>query len=225
MRRFVLPLIAILAGFSAAAQGQQMNLQECVKVGLNNNLSVRRALFNVKSNEIGFLQAKGNFLPTINLSSGFNQNYGRNLNLLNYQYVNSITKTMSPSLQGSLLLFNAFRLQNTYRQNKRQVDAADLDYEKAKNDVIITIVTNYTNVILNKELLENAKYQLNSSQQQLERIQKQVAAGALPKSNELTQEATVATNETNVITQENAYNLSLLTLKQSMQVPASNTFD
>ena len=60
---------------------------------------------------------------------------------------------------------------------------------------------------------------------QLERIQKQVAAGALPKSNELTQEATVATNETNVITQENVYNLSVLQLKQSMQVPASTNLE
>lgn len=224
MKKLVLPLIAVLLSLSFA-NGQQMTLQECVKVGLNNNLTVRRALFNVKSNEVGLFQAKGNFLPSINANGSFNQNYGRNLNPLTYTYVNAVTKSFNPNISGSLLLFNGLRVQNTYRQNKKQVDAADLDLEKAKNDVIITIVQNYTNVILNKELFENAKYQLNSSQQQLERIKKQVAAGALPKSNELTQEATVATNETNVITQENVYNLSMLQLKQSMQVPASTNLE
>jgi outer membrane protein len=204
------------------ANAQQMTMQECVRVALDNNLTVKRSIYNVRSNEINFLQAKGNFLPTISLRGGLNQNYGRNLNPLTYSYVNSVTKSVQPTLTGSLTLFNGLRIQNTYRQNKRSVQAADLDLEKAKNDVIITVVTNYTNCILNKELMENAKFQLNSSQQQLERIQKQVAAGALPKSNELTQEATVATNETNLITQENVYNLSVLQLKQSMQVPASN---
>ncbi len=224
MKKSVLSAIALVFCLSLA-QAQQMTLQECVRVGLSNNLTVRRALYNVKSNEVGLFQAKGNFLPTINANGSFNQNFGRNLNPLTYTYVNNVTKSINPNVSASLLLFNGLRLQNTYRQNKKNVEASDLDFEKAKNDVIITVVTNYTNVILNKELFENAKYQLNSSQQQLERIQKQVAAGALPKSNELTQEATVATNETNLIIQENIYNLSLLQLKQSMQLPASNNLE
>jgi outer membrane protein len=213
----------LCVGLSLSAQ-QQMTLQECVKVALDNNLSVKRSVYNVETNQISFLGAKGNFLPTLNLNASASQNYGRNLNPVTYQYFQGVTRTVNPSLNGQLALFNGLRYQYTYKQSKKNVEAADLDLEKAKNDVIITVVTNYTNVILNKELYENAKFQLNSSQQQLERIKKQVAAGALPKSNELTQEATVATNETNLITQENAYNYSLLQLKQSMQVPASNDF-
>ena len=101
--------------------------------------------------------------------------------------------------------------------------AADYDLQKAKNDVILNVVTLYTNVIFNQELFENAKYQLNSSQQQLDRIKKQVEAGALSTSNQLNQEAQVATNELNAINQENVLNLSLLQLKQSMQMPASES--
>ena len=224
MRKLVLPVVAVLCSWSFA-QGQKMTMQECVKIGLGNNLTVKRGVYNVESYRVGLLSAKGNFLPTLNFNLSGSQNYGRNLNPVTYQYFQGITQTVNPSLNGSLLLFNGLRYQHTYRQNKMNVQAADLDLEKAKNDVIITVVQYYTNVILNKELYENAKFQLNSSQQQLERIQKQVDAGALPKSNALTQEATVATNETNLITQENLYNLSLLQLKQSMQVPASTPLE
>ncbi len=224
MRRIILPVIAVLCSWSFA-QGQKMTLQECVKIGLDNNLTVKRSVYNVESYQVGLLSAKGSFLPTLNLNGSGSQNYGRNLNPVTYQYFQGITKTINPSVSGQLLLFNGLRYQNNYRKNRINVQAADLDLEKAKNDVIITIVTNYTNVILNKELYENAKFQLNSSQQQLDRIKKQVAAGALPKSNELTQEATVATNETNLITQENLYNQSVLLLKQSMQVPASTPIE
>lgn len=223
MKKVFLSLLFIVAGMSLHAQ--KITLQECVKTALDNNLTVKRSVYNVESSEINLLSARGNFLPTLNLSGSVGRNYGRGLNPVTNQYISRVTGTFSPSLNGQLTLFNGFRLQNTYRQSKKNSEAADLDLEKTKNDVIITVVTNFTNVVLNKELFENAKFQLNSSQQQLERIKKQVEAGALPKSNELTQEATVATNETNLITQENAYNLSLLQLKQSMQVPASTQFD
>lgn len=225
MKRIILASLFAFIAILTQAQVQQMTLQECVKVALDNNLTVKRSVYNVELNSINLLGAKGNFLPTLNLNGSGSQNYGRNLNPVTYQYFQGVTRTVNPSLTGQLLLFNGLRNQYTYRQNKRNLDAADFDLQKAKNDVIIAVVTNYTTVILNKELLENAKFQLNSSEQQLDRIRKQVAAGALPKSNELNQEATVATNETNLITQENNYNLSLLTLKQSMQVPASNKFE
>ncbi len=225
MKKLVLSIVVFGFGLSFAFAQQQMTLQECVKVALDNNLTVKRSVYNVETNRVNLLNAEGNFLPTLNLNGSGSQNYGRNLNPVTYQYFQGVTRTVNPSLTGNLLLFNGLRNQHTYRQNVKGLSAADLDLEKAKNDVIITVVTNYTNVILNKELYENAKFQLNSSQQQLERIIKQVEAGALPKSNELTQEATVATNETNLITQENVYNLSVLTLKQSMQVPASTQFE
>lgn len=50
-------------------------------------------------------------------------------------------------------------------------------------------------------------------------------AGALPKSNELNLDAQVATNEVNVVTAENALALSLLQLKQALQLPASTPLD
>ncbi len=201
-------------------------MQECVKIGLDNNLTVKRGVYNVESNRVNLLSAKGVFLPTLNVGGSGTQNYGRALNPVTNSFIpNSVTRSLNGQLTGGLLLYNGLRAQYNYKSNKRFVEAADLDLEKAKNDVIITVVQNYTNVILNKELYENAKFQLNSSQQQLERIHKQVEAGALSRSNELTQEATVATNETNQITQENAYNLSMITLKQSMQVPASTPLE
>jgi outer membrane protein len=132
---------------------------------------------------------------------------------------------LNVQLTSSFLVFNGLRVTNTFRQSKLDVEAADQDLQKAKNDVIINVVTLYINVIFNKELLQNTQYQLSSSQQQLERITRQVNAGALPKSNQLTQEAQVATNEVNLINQENALNLSLLQLKQAMQVPASELMD
>jgi outer membrane protein len=227
MRRTLLSVV-FAASFFLTASGQdlpKMTLHECIQVALDNNLTVKRGFYNVETNKVNLLQAFGLFLPTFNVNASFARNYGRNLNPVTYQYFQGVTKTINPALTSSVTLFNGFRIQYNYISNKRAVDAAYLDLDKSKNDVIINVATYYVTVILNRELYENAKFQLSSSQQQLEKIKKQVEAGALPKSNELNQDATVATNETNLITAENNLNFAILQLKQSMQVPASTPLD
>jgi outer membrane protein len=207
------------------SQSSSLSLQECVKIALENNLRVKRSLYNVETYEVNLLQSKMAFLPTANAGGAYGQNYGRNLNPVTNSFVNRNSTTTNAQLTSSLTLFNGLRLQNSFRQSQRDKEASDQDFEKAKNDVIVNVITLYTNVIYNKELYENAKFQLNSSEEQLNRIKKQVEAGSVSKSNELNQEAQVATNEVSVINQENALNLSILQLKQAMQIPATQNFD
>ena len=222
MRKFLLLAVTVIIGQVSYGQDvKKWTLKECVDIALENNLRIKRSTYNVESFRANMLQAKGSFLPTLNASASYSKNYGRALNPVSNLYVNRNSDAIAPSLNSNWTLFNGLRIQYTYKQNQRDVLAANHDLQKAKNDVILNVVTLYTNVIFNQELFENAKYQLNSSQQQLDRIQKQVAAGALSKSNQLNQEALVATNELNSINQENVLLLSILQLKQAMQVPAS----
>ncbi len=224
MRKVLLLFITVLTG--AMGYGQEartLTLKECVDIALEKNLRIKRSIYNVETFRANMMQAKGAFLPSFNGSASYANNYGRALNPTSNLFVDKNSTTISPSLNSSLTIFNGLRIQNTFRQNQRDILAADYDLQKAKNDAILNVVTLYTNVIFNQELFENAKYQLNSSQQQLDRIKKQVEAGALSVSNQLNQEALVATNELNAINQENVLNLSVLQLKQAMQMPASES--
>src|SRR5258706_2936359 len=115
MKNVILPIVVIMISLSFA-QAQQMTMQECVRVALDNNLTVKRSVYNVESNRVGLLSAKGNFLPTLNFNVSGSQNYGRNLNPVTYQYFQGITQTVNASLNGSLVLFNGLRYQHTYRQ-------------------------------------------------------------------------------------------------------------
>src|SRR2546428_12149712 len=102
MRRIILPVAAVLCSWSFAL-GQKMTLQECVKIGLDNNLTVKRSVYNVESSKVGLLSAKGNFLPTLNFNVSGSQNYGRNLNPVTYQYYQGITRTVNPSVNGQFM--------------------------------------------------------------------------------------------------------------------------
>lgn len=228
MARFLLAVcLVLLLGFTdlRAQEIRKWTLKECVDVALENNLRIKRSYFAVETSKANLLQAKGQFLPTLNAFGAYTNNYGRAINPTTNLFVDRNSTTISPSVSGNLPLFQGLRIQNSFKQNQRDLGASNEDLQKAKNDVMLNVVTLYINVIFNKELLENARYQLNSSLQQLDRIKKQVEAGSLAMTNQLNQEAQVATNELNVINQENVLNLSILQLKQAMQIPASEPLD
>jgi outer membrane protein len=234
MKRNYLVIVLLIAfGFPLFAQQVDSastkavwTLKECVDYALANNLQVKRSELSLELSSIDKRQAKMAMLPSLNAFGSYGLNWGRGINPVTNQFVSS-QRSDYTSIGGSsdLELFNGFSIQNSIKQASADLKASEQDLAKSRNDVILNVVTLFVNVVFNKELVENAKLQLGSTQQQLERTQKLVAAGSLPRSNELDLQAQVATNELNLINQENALNLSVLQLQQALQLPARDDFD
>ena len=190
MKKILLLLMCLTGAVTFAQEnnvpeGKVWTLKECIDYALANNLDVQRSQFNVENADINNTQAKMQLLPSLNASASNGYNWGRSINPVTNQFTTQQIRSLSPSINSSVTLFNGLRLQNSVKQNNRDLLASEEDLAKAKNDVSLTVTNLYINVIFNKELLQIAKYQLSSSQQQLDRTKKQVEAGALPKSNEL----------------------------------------
>ncbi|HPH47315.1 MAG TPA: TolC family protein [Chryseolinea sp.] len=232
MKTKLLCIILLLITISVQAQqtvsqppSGVWSLRQCIEYALENNLTVQRGAYNVETSEVNLRQAKMAMLPSLNASANYGFNWGRSVDPTTNFFTTSEIRSTNPNANSSVTLFNGFRLQNTLKQNARSYEASKEDLAKSKNDVSVNIATLFITVVFNKEQLENAKFQLSSTQKQYERTKKQVDVGALPKSDELNLDAQVATNELTVIQQENALALSLLQLKQALQLPASTPFD
>ena len=226
MKKIILMSICLMSMHAGISQDKKIwTLKECIYYALQNNLNVKRSLLTVENSQIGLTQSKLQMLPSLNGGSTFGYNWGRSIdpttNLFSTQRINSFNLNAS----SSVILFNGFRLLNTYRQSDLDNAASKEDFAKAKNDVILSVITFYTNVIFNKELFSNAESQLATTTQQLERTRKLAEAGSVPRGNVLDLEAQQATNELNLINRENALNLSLLQLKQALQFSASTPME
>jgi outer membrane protein len=200
-------------------------LRECVDYALESSLSVKRSELDVEVSRIDYNLAKWSMIPSLNGSASYGLNWGRSINPVTNLFTTQEIRSNQLAAQSSVTLFNGLRIQNEIKQNRYNLDASQADLENIRNDVIINVVTLYVNVIFNKELLDNARLQLRSSEAQLQRTRVQVELGALPMSDQLNLEAEVASNELNVVNQENALALSLLQLKQAMQLPATAELD
>ncbi len=203
------------------AQDRTWTYAECLDYALENNLLVQRGELDVELGEVNLKQSKANIYPNLNFGGGYGINWGRSIdpttNLFRTQRIQSF------GWQGgsNVTIFGGMQRMNTIKQNKLNLEASVSDLEKAKNDVILNVMTFYTNVIFNQELLETAELQLGTTTQQLSRTKKLVEAGSLAISEELDLQSQQASNELEVINAENNLNLALLNLKQVMQMPAT----
>ncbi|MEQ6165592.1 TolC family protein [Ekhidna sp. MALMAid0563] len=226
MRKTGLITTLILLCFVAVSQEKRvLSLQECIDIAVENNLTVQRSELNLQSAQVNLMQAQAQRYPTLNANGNFGYNWGRGIDPTTNQFIDQRINFNGVSASTSVPIINGLQVHNSIRQSKLNAEAFEFDRQKAINDISLNTALNYVNVIFNKELLENARFQLESSQQQLERTTLLVESGALPLANKLQLESQVATNEVNLINAQNNLDLAVLTLKQGMLLTPGEEID
>lgn len=221
-------LIALFMCFSAFGQNAQnkaWTLEECVNYAWENNLTIRNNQLNQLQNEIALKESKFSRLPNLSAGGNVGQQFGRTINPNTNEFTSNDVIGGSMSLNSSVSLYRGGQINNSIKQNELNLKASGYDLEKAKNDIGLTVATNFLNVLLNREQLSNARFQLEVTKEQLDRTKKLVEAGSLPLTNQLDLESQVASNEVQVVNAENNLNLSVLALKQAMQMPAQEELE
>ena len=220
--------LALILLTSISIWGQekkQWDLEECVNLAFEKNLNVQRSELSMRNSEVGLTQNKLSRIPSLNTNIFNSWRWGRSIdpttNLFTTQRINS----NGANATSNLLVYSGSKLNRSIKQGEKDVLAGYYDLEKAKNDVALDVVFGYLQVIFTRELLENSKAQLNTSQAQLDQTEKLVNAGSLPITNKLDLQSQVASNEVEVINAENEVNLAILRLKQYLQIPAEEEFD
>ena len=220
-----LKLILIAALFSASicVSQKKWTLKECVDHALDNNITVQQSLLNLELAKLNVKNAKGNFLPNLNTSASQRLNFGSFLGIDGTR-ISRDTRGNSVSANSSTTLFNGFRNLNTYKQAKLGVERSQLNLEKIQNDIALFVVNGYLNVLFAKENLSVAKTQAKISKKQVEAATQRYEAGITAKGNLLNAKSTAASDQQNVVRQENTLSIALLNLAQSLQIP-SKDFD
>ena len=224
--------LSFLFGISlyASAQTDTLNvrrwsLQECIDYAIKHNLDLKLNELNIETNEASRAASVGDLFPSLNASASHNYSFGRSVDPFTNQFIQQNVQSNNFQLNGSLTLFDGLQNINTVKQNTSAVKASQYDFERAKNDLTLNVINAYLQVLFNKELVTVAKAQLATTSEQAERTKRLVAAGSLPKSNELDITAQQASNEVALVTAENNLNIALLNLKQLLQLPGNEAMD
>jgi outer membrane protein len=220
----------VLAQNQTQAQTQQVTktiwtLPECVEYALKNNLQVKQRQLDARLTNINLKEARSNMLPTLNGSTNYGFNFGRSIDPTENTFTTQQIQSANFSVSSSIPLFNGFQIQNTIKQSRLNKEAAETDITTAQNNLILDVVAAYLQIIYSDALLENAKVQLSSSQQQAERTQKLFRAGSVAGSNVLEIQSQVATDELAIINAQNQKDIAELSLMQLLDLKKVSDFE
>lgn len=194
----------------------ELNLTQCIDIALRNNISIRQSQLQIRSTEVQLQQAKLNRLPNLNGLATQNFNAGFNINPQTNAVVTQSVLSNNFQLTSSTTLFNGGLLQNTIRQNALLVQSNEKNLEATRNNVILTVIQNYLNVVTGQEQLVIARRQADVSRAQFERTQKLVGAGAAAESALFDLRAQQATDQLAIVNAQSNISLAKVALLQSM---------
>ncbi len=214
-----------MAQDTTTTNSEKWSLDSCISYALNQNIQLKINELGIQNSELALEQAKNDRLPNANASISHNYNWGRSIDPFQNTFVNQRIQTNNLSLNSSATLYNGSRLKNTIAQNQLQVEADKLNYGQSQNDLMLNIASNYLQVVLNKEIAQNARLQKTTTQAQYERTQQLVEAGVLPRANLYDLEAQLAADQQQIILGENNLMLAKLQLRQLMQLPPTESFE
>lgn len=202
---------------------QTVSLKECVDVAVKNNLTYRESQILGESANVELARAKSQIYPRIGFGTGQDLRVGRSIDRFTNAYIEQVYTTNYFGVQANMTLFNGFQIKNQVRQNEFLRDAGAKNIEAVKNRTIIGVIQAYLQVLATQELLEVSKQQVASSKSQVERMEKQIAAGVVGKTELFQVQSQLVNDEFSLVTTQNANKAARLALFQLLNQPVNNT--
>ncbi len=217
LKQFTTLFICLL--FVQVGFGQKTwSLTRCIQYAQQNSLSVKQGQNQIEQAQLSEQEARYSRYPTVNSSLRGGVNFGRTIDPTTNDFINETVLTNSLGVDAGVILYNGGRIRNQIKQSQINVDIAEADNEQIKNDLALSVAAAYLQILLDQEQLINANNRLAQTQAQLTQTDRLIRAGTLPEADRLEIQANLARDEQNIVTQQNAVEISYLNLKNLMQI-------
>ena len=210
--------------FSSVKSQETWDLAKCVDYAIENNIDLNIKRNQVVKQEINLFQSKANLFPDLNLGSGVNVNYGRNIDGNTNEITYNQTISNNFWISSSIDIFQGLVKQNTIGFNKFLLSANKEESEIIKNRLIFNVITSYYISLYSVSLEDVAMSQVDLSEKQYKRMQKLVDVG---KESPLTVQdlkSQWVADKLNFTKAENQKSKKILELKQLLRLDANSVF-
>jgi len=218
--------ILFVSLLSVPMWGQQKiwSLADCIRYAVDNNITVKKTQLGQQTAAINLDQAKNNRLPSVSANISANANHGSVINQITNNRVNQTTLTNSMGVNASMPLYEGNKLNLQIERATLALEQNDLYVKEAQNNITLSVLEAYLQVLYQYENIAVAKNTVLSSEEQLTQAQQKYENGAIAKIDLIEIETQHANNQYNVVLAKNQYETQLLTLKQLLELPPGTEF-
>ena len=203
----------------------QWDLATAITYARQHNIQINMLRLDQQLSEQDLLQARAAKHPVLSGSATQSFTNSRNANPVVGGFQTQSTLAGNYSLNSSLPLYRGGYLNYDVRSKAMQLESANLNVQASENDITLQITQAYLNILLAKENIVYITDLAKTTQAQYEQGKTRYDLGSISKKDLLQLEAQSASDQYNLITAQNQYRQNVITLKQSLQLPATTGFE
>jgi outer membrane protein len=201
------------------------DLEQCIRYALAHNISLKQSAINNQINKNNTLQSQAQVLPTLNMGANNTYNFGKTIDRFTNTFANQQVLSQNFFLSSGVVLWSGLSQYNNIKANEYNYLSGVENLKQLQNDLSLSVANAYIGVIFAEELSKISVSQYQITEEQLQRTLKLVNAGATAKSVEYDIRAQLANEQLNVTTAENNYQISMLNLRQLMNLDSIGSFN
>lgn len=200
-----------------------MEVDECVKIAMENHPAIKSALSNSEIYKTKIAQAWSNFFPTFSAGLSYSRN---DMQVANFAFpTQEYDMFYAPTISGNMLLFD-------FGKTKAQADLAKRTYESTKfalensiNTVVFTVKQAYYNLLFAQQQVKVYEDTVADFTLHLEQAKAYYDIGTKAKIDVLTAEYNLGRAKLNLIQAKNTLKVAYVQLSNAMGKPDYSDYD
>lgn len=223
MKRLLIITIGFLIQIGSAQTEQPSTkttwtFQDCITYAVENNITLKDAALDKSQADVDYFEAKSSRLPNLFGSASQSFTNGNSIDPITSDFVTDQIYSTNVGLNSTVTLFQGNQINNEIAQNELLVNQSQFLEEEAKNNIILSVLENYLQILHAKEGITIAENNLKSTEQEVKRAKARLDAGTIALSDYTEAQSQAATNKYALINAKNTYQQYLIALKQLLEL-------
>lgn len=217
-------LIFLLIGSATGLQAQVLwTVDDCMRYAVEQNLGIRNSRLETRIAKQDLTAAVGDFLPSVSTSGTLGKRMGRSVDPKTNMYTSTSFLENTVGLYVAMPVFDGFTRINRLQFRKLNKQISGLAEKAEENQVAFEVLDAFYQFRFDEKMLELAREQRKLSERYQEQMIEYVDLGMRAPSDLQEVKARLQSDIYQETVRENGYRLSLLALKELLNMQDSDT--
>lgn len=211
--------IALLLCSGSVFSQEVLTFADCLERAMTSNPSLKSAAYDEKIAVVQHRASFGQYLPVV-VADGENRNsWGKEIDSDTNLFVNDNIRNYEGTLNATFNLFSGFLAYNTIKAEKQEKELTRANIQQLRNQVTMDLATRFITILYLQEIIAANESQIQSSAKQLEMAELKFSSGYIAESEVFKIKSQKATEEFNLLNNQNRLAENMISMKQLMDMP------
>lgn len=222
LKTAIIGFFLFLYTLSAAAGSSGLNLQQCIDHALENNLKIKRLKLDKSSSDLSYMEAKAAQYPSLEGRIGYSLSPDLDAEKI---FDKPVKQSAEYSMSTGWTAFKGNSIRNDIKIKQLETEKSTTNIKSQEIAIIHDVTNAYLQVFYSTEALKSSIVARDVTKAQRDRIAELLAVGSATKVDLARMDASLATDEYNVVTARNNLLQTERSLKSILEFPLDSTID